>query len=985
MKNLKIRSQLILGSSFMLLLVITLSVLSIYQNNKLAKQTETMFNHPAEVRRAIGTFKSEILSIQVQMKETLLCSQESEIADKISTIELLKSRASENLDIIQNAYLGPKSNVDSLKTAFIHWNFAHQEALRTLRSSLNLEDIHHKINYKFDEQHTKELFSTLQIIDDFAKNKANSLYLNSLALRKEMNQQLLIFILVILVLTVVVVFVLFNAFRKPILELTSAAQRFHGGDLNARSVFTSTNEFGDLSVSFNNLAESIQQKTELDQKVSHLAELMLSEYDTKKFFQATLNALANHTGSQMAAIYLLSDDKKSFTHFESIGIDTNARESFDAVSFEGEFGSALATKKVQHLKEIPSDTRFVFHTVSGKYIAREIITVPIIADNEIVAIISLSSVNRYNQQSMQLIDRILVTLCARVEGILAYHKMKMFTSKLETQNTELEAQKTEMKSQASELIEQNTELEMQKNQLNEANRLKTSFLSNMSHELRTPLNSVIALSGVLNRRLLNKIGEEEYSYIDVIERNGRHLLSLINDILDISRIESGREEIDLSKFNANHLIQDITQMIQSQALQKNIELVHKNSLSEIIITSDMVKCRHILQNLIGNAIKFTEIGRVEISAEKTDLTIQISVKDSGIGISENQINHIFEEFRQADGSTSRKYGGTGLGLAIAKKYAQLLGGSIQVKSKLNQGSEFILILPVKHQNQNIEANTFINEKNKPKTSIQFTQTSSPKNLLLVEDSEPAIIQLKDILEGGGYKLQIAHNGAEALKCIENEIPDAMILDLMMPDVDGFKVLETLRNAELTAHIPVLILTAKHISKEELTFLKRNNVHQLIQKGDIKKEELQQAVYSMTHLTDVETSITTKTPKTIVGKPKVLIVEDNLDNLITVKALLSNDFILFEAFDGTSAIEKTNEYLPDFILMDIALPGIDGIEAFKAIRGDENLKNIPIIALTASAMTSDRETLLSYGFDAYIAKPIDESSFFKTINQVIYGK
>jgi CheY-like chemotaxis protein len=211
----------------------------------------------------------------------------------------------------------------------------------------------------------------------------------------------------------------------------------------------------------------------------------------------------------------------------------------------------------------------------------------------------------------------------------------------------------------------------------------------------------------------------------------------------------------------------------------------------------------------------------------------------------------------------------------------------------------------------------------------------------------------------------------------------MILDLMMPGIDGFEVLETIRNAEATAHIPVLILTAKHITKDELKFLKRNNIHELIQKGDIKRNELLNAVSSMVPTE----SITIKTPRKlqdIKGKPIVLAVEDNPDNMLTVKAILAQDFTVIEATDGIKGIALAKKHLPNLILMDIALPGMDGIEAFKAIRNDPRLEYIPIIALTASAMVSDRETILGYGFDAYIAKPIDERIFFKTIKETLYG-
>ena len=372
----------------------------------------------------------------------------------------------------------------------------------------------------------------------------------------------------------------------------------------------------------------------LNEKVVSLASLMLSKYEAKEFFRETLNALTQHTNSQMAAIYLLSDDQKTFEHFESIGLDDNVRQSFNALNFEGEFGTLLISHKVQHIKDIPKDTRFVFPTVSGRFIPREIITIPIISHQEVVAIISLASVNSYNHQAIQLIDSILVTLNARIEGIIAYHKMLKFSEMLEHQNRELESREKALSAQSVELMGQNIELEIQKRQLHEANKLKTNFLSNMSHELRTPLNSVIALSGVLNRRLARKIPDEEYGYLEIIERNGKHLLSLINDILDISRIEAGHEEINLSAFNSNDLISDVISMIQPQAQQKNIGLFFNTSGSGLTLTSDIDKCRHILLNIIGNAVKFTEKGNVEVSVLQNDLNIDISVTDTGIGISD---------------------------------------------------------------------------------------------------------------------------------------------------------------------------------------------------------------------------------------------------------------------------------------------------------------------------------------------------------------
>ena len=325
-------------------------------------------------------------------------------------------------------------------------------------------------------------------------------------------------------------------------------------------------------------------------------------------------------------------------------------------------------------------------------------------------------------------------------------------------------------------------------------------------------------------------------------------------------------------------------------------------------------------------------------------------------------------------------------MAIAKKYANLLGGTITVKSNLNKGSEFTIVLPINYSADNIiideDESTDYKYKIKP---ISRLTDSSVKTILLVEDSEPAIIQMQDILEENGYKIIVARDGKEALNIISNTIPDAMILDLMMPGVDGFEVLKTIRNADATSKIPVLILTAKHLTKEDLKFLKRNNVHQLIQKGDINLNDLLNAVSTMVNFDKVETIIPKREIPNIKGLPKILVIEDNADNMITVKALLANNYIVIEATDGNEGIEMAKKHIPDLVLMDNALPGIDGIETFKIIRENIKLQNIPIIALTASAMIHDRESILAHGFDSYIPKPIDEKLFFKTIKEVLYGE
>jgi signal transduction histidine kinase/CheY-like chemotaxis protein/HAMP domain-containing protein len=984
-KDFNISTQLKIGFTFNILFIIIIGVISVLHSYQLGNQTDNLYNHPFQVRTAIGKLNTDVLSMRLATRDLLIVKTSRDKNEALQLMELSAQDAKIQFDVLKDKYLGPKSDVEAAYSAFVKWKIA-RETNTALAMEGKFEPVIESVRPTGEVGTLRDdMLRKINVIDNFAKNKAIQFYADTTELKNKMNLELLLLIVAILLITITGSYVFLRQIVDPVHELTDAARRFHEGDKAARSIIDAKNEFGVLSDTFNAMVDNIQSSVENDEKFTNISQIMLSEEDPRTFFRVTLLALCNHTESQMAAVYLLNENKTYYEHYESVGMDEGAKLHFSAIHPEGEFGSVIATHKIQFIKKIPHDTRFVFQTVSGKFIPREIISIPVLAGDELIAIISLAAVRTYTPTSLLLINDLLNTLCARVQGILTFRRMKNFSERLEMQNTELEQQKTEMTAQAIELSEQNRELEVQKNQLKEANRLKTNFLSNMSHELRTPLNSVIALSGVLNRRLANKINEDEYSYIGVIERNGKHLLSLINDILDISRIESGREEVEITRFNLKSLVAEVTSMIMPQVDPEKLQLMQTGDNGDLCLVSDMQKIQHILQNLISNAVKFTEKGIVEIKTVQTNDQIIISVTDSGIGISAEHLPHIFDEFRQADGSTSRKYGGTGLGLAIAKKYANLLGGNISVTSILEKGSTFTLTLPVEYNaEKRIIDLPEISHFTKSINPIPIQPTNA-KTVLLVEDSEPAIIQMKDFMEESGYRILVAQDGAEALAIIETTIPDAMIMDLMMPGVDGFEVLKTIRNVDKTAHIPVLILTAKHLTNEDLKFLKRNNVHQLIQKGDVNREDLLNAVVSMVsnHVEEVEKPL--RQAQTISGKPVVLVVEDNLDNMLTVKAIMEDKYTVIEAIDGSEGIAMAKKHKPHLILMDIALPGMDGIEAFKAIRKNARMQHIPIIALTASAMTSDRETILSHGFDGYLVKPIEEKMFFKTINEVLFGK
>lgn len=989
LKNLKIGTLLLVSSLLMILFVFLLGFISLKNSDLMHSQTKKMLEHPLVVQNTLTKITTEILFIRNRMLDMFPVADHEKIDTTLSQIGISENNLHRYLEILYDQYLGPRSDVDSLSNSIEVWNSVRVTTIQLIQENRYNEAHLRRINSGIAGRQVIKIMNNIKTIMDFADNKANSFVEESNRLNESLNQRLMLIILLLVLSTISIYFLMLRLIRQPLSELTGTALLFRDGNYNVRNQFQSKSEMGQLAAVFNSLADNIQHNLELNKMIQEISAEMISEDDARKFFSKMLKSLASLTGSPMAAVYLLSDDQQRYEHFESIGLSKNAVQSFEVNDFQGEFGAALASRKTQIIKNIPEDTRFAYLAVSGKFVPREIITIPLIAGNDILAVISLAGINPYSPLVLSFIEKIYVTLSTRVAGIMAYRKMKEFSVMLGQQNAELEAQKNELTTQSAELMQQNSELEQQKLQLDEANRLKTNFLSNMSHELRTPLNSVIALSGVLNRRLEGKIPPDEYSYIEVIERNGKHLLSLINDILDISRIEAGREEIEISRFEVNQLIAEVIGIIQPQASEKGLKITHDDAGSSLAITSDSGKITHILLNLIGNAVKFTEKGFVKVNAEQVGKLLKISVKDTGIGIEEENLSHIFDEFRQADGSTSRRFGGTGLGLAIAKKYANLLGGNITVKSTPGEGSEFVLVLPVKIAGGPQTASTTqdsLSRFSRIKMPEKPVSTAPAKSVLLVEDSEPAIIQMKDILEENNFRVIVATSGTEALEKLLNLIPDAIILDLMMPGIDGFEVLKNLRNMPQTAQTPVLILTAKHITKEDLKVLKGNDIFQLIQKGDVKRDELLQVVFAMTNPEKNEK------PKEnvgayqhIQGKPVVLVVEDNPDNMLTVKAMLAPDYTIIEAVNGNEGVALARQFVPHLILMDIALPEMDGIQAFKIIRNDPYLQHIPIIALTASAMTSDREVILAHGFNAYIPKPIDEKEFFTILKKTLYGK
>jgi len=985
LQNTSIGTRLSLGFSIILLFLIILGAVAYLQTQKLWQITDDLYNHPMQVSNATRDIKADITDMRLNLKSIAQDENlsQQELQQSISEINSHEAEVYKSFEIAYSRYLGPRADIDNAYNAFKNWKQLRDGVIKLRLDGDRITAAH---AFKIDNAEFRNMmFDKIQVMIDFAANKADSFFKAGEKEKEKLVFGLKVVLAGISIFSILIVYILYKSIQTPLLALTQVANLYRQGHYNSRSNYVSTNEIGILASAFNNMAVSVQAEIKMNERSATIAQQLIKENELRPFCKELLKALGESTNSQVATIYFLNEDKTRFELFESIGMLAENCKSFSVNNTEGEFGAVLTQKKIVRIADIPNDTVFIFPAVTGQFVPRDLVSMPVLQDNAVVAIISLASIYDFTSESLQLLNEIQLMITARLHGVMSFQTITDISKTLDQQNRDLGEKSRELAMQADELTEYNIELKMQKKQVDEANRFKSAFLSNMSHELRTPLNSVIALSGVLTRKLKDQVSDDEFNYLGIIEKNGKQLLTLINDILDLSRIESGKEEINISRFNIYGLIESIVESIEPIATGKELRIVNTIAHNLPEIESDSTKCYHILQNVISNAVKFTEEGLVEISAKQENNEIHISVRDTGIGIEHEYIPLVFDEFRQADERVARKFGGTGLGLAIAKKYLLLLGGSIEVQSKPGIGSTFTIRLPLLLAGFRDIKNDFEPVMNPAQNTAGSSQNSSSengKNILLVEDSEPQIIQMRYILEKNGYVVLIARNGKEALESIKISIPDAMILDLMMPEVDGFQVLDSIRSQPETSQIPVLILTAKHVTKNELFFLKGNHIHQIIIKGVVNRTELMAHVHNMMNPPKKEAVEPVKRKDSNGGKPIILVVEDNHDNLETVKALLSEKNEITGATDSVEGLSKARELVPDLILLDISLPGMDGFAVFDELRKDERLRHIPVVALTARAMKGDREELLAYGFDGYISKPIDSEFMEETIEKLM---
>ena len=584
---------------------------------------------------------------------------------------------------------------------------------------------------------------------------------------------------------------------------------------------------------------SIKTKTDLflSEGFSIFSNALVDAKDKNELSKVAISEVSRYIKASSGVVYLLDEDKQMLNLIASYAPSDKVQTSFKVGS--GVIGEVALERKVIHLQNIKDDT-FLIQSATTKAKAKEVYVFPLIHEEKLLGVVEVMSFESFSDKDKKYLHRIAEIFAislfttiqnSKIKTLLeesqkAYEEMQIQSEELQESNTQMEEQQQQLTIQAQELNERNENILKAKNELEKASAYKNEFLANMSHELRTPLNSIILLSKLLTQNQNKTLDESDIEKTSVIHKAGNELLLLINDILDLSKIESGNMEFEYDDVSSNEIVTEMKGLFSEVAKEKKLDFIVEDHFNDIFST-DKTKLSQVLKNLLSNAFKFTKEGSVVLSMTPKEDELKIVVKDTGIGIPNDKLALIFEAFKQVDGSISREFGGTGLGLSISKTIVDLMGGEISVESKFGEGTSFIVKLPLKRSTlknpyakptlsdiEEVAQTTFLEINNEDDLEISKDELKG-KNILIVDDDSRNIFALTSIIESMDGEVFSAFSGKEALEVLEegNKI-DLILMDIMMPIMDGLEAIKDIKAKDKYKKIPIIAVTAKTMPQDK---------------------------------------------------------------------------------------------------------------------------------------------------------------------------
>ncbi len=818
---------------------------------------------------------------------------------------------------------------------------------------------------------------------------------------------------------------LYKETAQRIAQMEDVTREIAAGDYAIRSTDTKDDELGRVGKALNIMATSLEQtfndlktKTWLQTGSVELSNAIRGERELKRLAKNLIETITSYVGAPMGTVYILD---KEF-NFKLAGSYAVSGAPEKVIIGEGLAGQAIESKKTIVVKDIPENYLQLSSSL-GQTPPSCIIVMPLIYGDESIGVIELGLLKTPSETELEFLNTNLEALSIGINSALDYLKLQNFleetqaqseelqsqhnelenlNAELEAQSQKLQASEEELRVQQEELQQTNGELEERSSLLEEKNieiqrkaeelemstKYKSEFLANMSHELRTPLNSILLLSRLLSENNDENLSDDQIEYAKVIQSSGNGLLGLIDEILDLSKIEAGKMSLEYADISIEEITSDLYSLFNPVAVDKKLTLninVAKDVASKI--KSDKMRLEQILKNLLSNALKFTAEGSVTLTVEKDskrENRICFVVKDTGIGIPKEKQHLIFEAFQQADGSTKRKYGGTGLGLSISRELVKLLGGEMTLSSKPGEGSEFRLYLP---ENMDDPMSQQIQEKapaadkkeEKEKINQKYLSTVIPENIpddreniteadktiLIVEDDTNFAKSLLEYTRKKGYKGVVSVRGDEGLSLALAFKPLGILLDIQLPVKSGWEVMDELKANPLTKHIPVHIMSSHRLKNESLI----KGAIDFIDKP-VAFEQMKEIFEKIEHVINKESK-------------QVLILEDNPKHAKALAYFLETFNINSELqSDLSEGLESLKRKDVDCVILDMGIPDAMAYDVLEAAKKNPEFENLPIIIFTGKSLSMAEELKIKKYADSIVVKTahsyqrmLDEISLF----------
>ncbi|GMU88623.1 MAG: hypothetical protein AMXMBFR49_08310 [Chlorobiota bacterium] len=1068
LRDLKIGTRLTLGFGLITVLIIVSFYLVFSRVETLTELTEKIYNHPFAVTNAVNSVQFHSRYIQDLLHQSVIFPEHIDSVKKI--IDSLDEKIMVNIQLARQRYLGDKTDLELFSHAYNKLSATRSAIISDIESG-KIEDAILKLKKR--EGTVEGNNSAIEKVLKFALNKSSEFHATARQTREESLLMISVILFLLLLFTSAVSFAITRDLKWGVNLLLEGVRKVGRGDYGSKIVADTRSEIGLLADEVNIVSDSLLEYSTgaaasdwVKSGLNRLGALTREVEYLEAMSSRIADFMAGYLNAGVVAIYVNRDTSSGLTLTGGFGLPDHDSVRASMMARERLLGEAAAKEEYKILTGL-DETYFKISSGTGEMLPKALLLLPLRSKSRIVGVLEAGLFAAgIDGPTGSFLNEAAETIGLTIESALAKEELtatlkrtqdlaeelnrqgeelRESNIRLETQQEELRVANEELEEHANalrlseaklksqqeelevvneELEEKNTALQIQKAEVQRAledvelkaeelarsSKYKSEFLANMSHELRTPLNSLLILSQMLMDNKSGNLSHEEVESAAVINKSGADLLDLINEILDLSKIEAGKMELHFSKVNVQQVFKSLESLFKHPVSKKGLdfEIIIEDE-TPIEIDTDRMRLEQVLKNLLTNAIKFTQSGSISLKAGRPEKdtvfgrknltpenTIAISVIDTGIGIPYEKQKIIFEAFQQADGSTSREYGGTGLGLSISRELARLLGGAIGLKSRPGQGSEFTIYLPV-GSNQEQSAGTMpetgrkhVQAPGKAKGPLEIVApvvrnrntrtgtvpsettvkddrdslTDNDRTVLVIED-DPVFADLlyKECREQG-LKTLVALNGTDGLDLVERFKPIGILLDLGLPDMNGLDLLTTLKENSATRHIPVHIITGSTDSRFALQKGAIGFLTKPVGKADIDEALRKVEDFHAKKVKDI------------------LLIEDDpaLRNAIS-KLIGDSDVKITPVDTGKAAIRELGDHSYDLVILDLGLPDMTGFDLLHFI--DENQLDLPpIIVYTGKDLTREEDSELRHYAESIIIKGVrseerllDEAALF----------